>query len=871
MNAPPLALLLHLDTPLLLPDEARASWWERTGARLLRATARSGVRVGLALGGPVLDWLATRPPALSSLREVVAGDLVELVACPFYGPALGSIPANDGTDQILSHVTTARRLIDVRPRGCWLPRRTWDPEVPRLMSRADIDWTVVEDVAIAAHHVRPGVDPWGAWRTERGGHALTLLANDVGAAALRGAASPEDVDMYIRGRGTQGAEALVFAWSVHRDGEDPDAEVEWLVALIDALRSHDVKFPSELAQTLRGRVYLPSWAPEEVGTPWERQLLVSAQADRLHKRMLRVSRLLTRMGKRIRRHDPDAPDPDQILQARRYLHRAQCATHYESRGIRDAALRARAWHDLLRAESVAEAAAQLDRRLVSERVDLRTSGTKQVLLRTPGFAAVVDPWVGGGLTELAYVPAAVNLVDPVDATDGAERGAFLDHLSADDDTVQADGLPSHDYRVVAVERAKDAAVRTQLSRRAHLAGVAVDVHKAFSVRVEPRLDVVMEVHAAGPVGADGMLSIDIPLVLGSDSDDLEIVTAQEHMLFDELPAGTLLDDVALVGGGVEARLSFRPAVQLVLSPAPRGARLQVTWPVTVAPDTPARVRMKLEVAPPGVLATRVSSGPAAIEAAPGTEEITYESTEVIERSLYGTPTPARPRQSAQRPAGEGPGQVVAMRPPPAAPTIEPMPAPDLPEKSQPPEAPELQDPADAPSTPEPEAVPEQASPSAPEPAPAPEAEPEAVDAAPQSASDAEPAPDIAPPALPDDVPDPTDAPLPGVALRGDDDDDDDDSEDDDDELMRVLERGAAVGDTMVLQRNQAIEPPPVPAHAAHARTADAADPQRKGRSLVRPRKFKIHIPRPSLYQPPAAEGPTPPERDDAGVPEGGEE
>jgi hypothetical protein len=595
MTNPRVALLLHLDLPPMCADADRLGWWERTGARLLTAVLETDQKVGLALSGSVVDWLhGHRGKPLERLRSAVASGAVELVACPFYEPVLSSIPGSDGTDQILAHVTATRRLIDVRPRGCWLPQRVWDPEVPRLMKRADIDWTVVEDGAVAEHHVQQGIDPWGAWRTERGGHALGLLANDVGASAMRGASAPDELGLYLQGRASQGARDLCFAWSVRRSGHDVDADVDWLVGVLRTLEPARVVIPSQMAADLRGRVYLPSWAPPEVGCPWEHRLLRSAAADRLHKRMLRVSRLLTRLSKRIRRHDPDAPDPDRIVQARRYLHRAQGGCHFELDGVADAALRARAWHDLLRAEGLAEAAAHIDRRLVAESIDLRTAGYEQVMLRTPAGLAVVDPRVGGGLTELCHLPSARNVVDCDDGEGGAERAAFVERLEGE--------LPPGPHEVLAVERAADSAVRTVLARDGVLGGQPVRVHKAFSLRVEPRLDVVFEVHAE--VEAEGELIVEVPLVCGAEPEGLEVTLAGEQLLLEEADGPRQGSDALLTGGHVDACLSARRMVRWELTPSPLGATVQVWVRATVAPDRPFRLDLKLELGPPGSLAGR---------------------------------------------------------------------------------------------------------------------------------------------------------------------------------------------------------------------------------------------------------------------------
>lgn len=744
MTNPRVALLLHLDSPPLLPDEERSAWWARTGARLLQAVRDGGVKVGLSLSGPVVDWLhLQREPPLAELREAVATGSVELVATPFYDPVLCSVPGSDGTDQILAHVTATRRLIDVRPTGCWLPRRVWDPEIPRLMRRADIAWTVVEDAAIHAHHVQQGIDPWGAWRTERGGHAITLLANDVGAGALRGTASPEEFELYLMGRASQGAESLCFAWSVRREGRDIDREVDWLVAILGSLDSERVVIPSQLAAELRGRVYLPSWAPAEVGFPWEQRLLRSPQADRLHKRMLRVSRLLTRLGKRIRRHDPDAPDPDRILQARRYLHRAQGGVHYELEGIRQPELRARAWHDLLRAEALAEEAAQIDRRLVAERVDLRTAGHDQVMLRTPAALVVIDPAVSGGITELCHLSSSLNLVDPPDREGGEEGAAFVDRLA------EEGAAASQSYRVVSVERAADAAVRAVLTRTAQLAsGDAVTVHKAFSLRIEPRLDVVFEVHTDG-TAVESALDLQVPVVLATD-DPLDVVVPGERLLLEEAEPWRRTNDVVVVGGAVDVRWSFRTPVDVSLVASARGATLRVRWPVSAAPEAPARLRLKMEVGSPGSLVTRVSAQPVADdEEPPVTDEAPLPST--VEASEEG---------------GEA----------------------DVPE-GEPVEAPEV-------------------------------AAPELVDDEPLSGDDE------------DDEDDEARDPVPPAPLSG----------------LVPLSMEEALGDTIVLQRNQPIEAPMAP---AHVRDATPAPIPRRSRSLVRPQQTRSSFARPPLYFPEA--------------------
>ncbi len=608
------ALLLHLEPSAALGDDGIAAWWAETGTPLLGALAEGSLPLGLCLAGPLLGWLAeTRPDDHEVLTALVSRGQIELVTTPFHGPVVSAVPMDDFTDQVYSHLTLVRRLFEVRPRGAWLPRQVWDPIAPRVMGRADVRWVPVDDTAIAAHHPSPGVDPWGAYRTEREGHSLTLLANDGGAQALRGIASPDEVIVYLRGRHSQGAEDLMLSWEAVRRGHEPAEEMRWVLGVVRALMAPtsglSVAAPSHLADRIRGRVYLPSWAPEGVVVPWERRILEQPAADRLHKRMLRVSRLLTRLTKRVRRGDPDVPDPDQLLQARRYLHRAQGAAHYERPGIRDPELRHRGWRDLLRAEDVAERAAGTWRRLAAERVDLSTGGAEQVYLRTSSWVAVIDPDTGAGLTELGFLPGAMNVIDACDVAEPGEAasgevrcyGAFGETFLAPGQSI-IDAVPdAAPYEVQTVERSGDRSVRAMMSRAVEVDtddGVRMGrVHKGFDVRVDDRFDVAIEVHATGPEGAPlrSRFAVRVPLVVGTPFDDITVrVDDKVRAIGSTSLEAVDVRYVELEGSTLIVRLSVKDRARIWIVPQPLGAMVWAEWPLEVFTSAPKRLRLRLE-------------------------------------------------------------------------------------------------------------------------------------------------------------------------------------------------------------------------------------------------------------------------------------
>jgi len=604
------AMLLHLEPPPSLDDEGLATWWTIVGAPLVATLVEVQMEVGLCLAGPLLGWLAdTRPAEHESLAALVSSQKVELVTTPFHGPVVSAIPMDDFTDQVFSHLTLVRRIFEVRPQGAWLPRQVWDPIAPRVMGRADVRWVPVDDTAIAVNHPVPGVDPWGAFRTEREGHVLTLLANDGGAQALRGAASPDEVLTYLRGRHVQGARDVVLSWPVVRGGEDPAAEVRWLMGVLRALGPSDlaVVAPSTIADAVRSRVYLPSWAPAGVVVPWDRRILEHGAADRLHKRMLRVSRLLTRLTKRVRRGDPDAPDPDQLLQARRYLHRAQAAAHYESPGVDDPALRHRGWRDLLRAEDVAERAAGTWQRLAAEHIDLTTGGTDHIYLRTPSWVAVVDPGSDAGCIELGFLPGAMNLLEPSDAVGDGERspplarGAFVEGFLPPGESLPVLEAGPGRFDVHALERSGDRSVRAMLSREVEVEtedGVRqVRVHKGYDVRNDDRLDVALEIHAVGPDGAPmrARFAVQVPFVVGTPFEDITVrIDDKIRAIGSEPVQATEVRHVELAGDSVVVRLSVKDRARVWVVPSPLGATVWADWPLEVLTTAPKRLRMRIE-------------------------------------------------------------------------------------------------------------------------------------------------------------------------------------------------------------------------------------------------------------------------------------
>lgn len=409
-----LVLLVHLHLPAGGSAEDCEQAWVRCFEPMLGAIHHTpGVRVGLVLSGDLIPDLQERhPEGLEWLRALVARGQVELIGTALYAPVLSSVPEADAVGQFEAHAALVRKVLGARTSGAWLPHGIWDPALPRVLGAAEVGWVAVPDRHLEAVGLPRG-EVSGVFRTEREGQVVAVLPVDSRVAEVAAEVPVKRILAHLRGRMTKGHGLVALALAGERfglhPGSNPRRDQTWFATLLAALaRTAGVStvLPSEavaLGQPA-GNVYLPTVAPPGSEVPWERHLVRYDAANRLHKRVLRVSRLVARLGRRVAEGGAEAPDPAVLLQARRYLFRAQASEpywHAEHAGVYDPGVRALAWKDALRAEDTALRALGSATRVVVERVDVDGDGVDEVVLRSRDLTLVVDPARAGGIVELS--------------------------------------------------------------------------------------------------------------------------------------------------------------------------------------------------------------------------------------------------------------------------------------------------------------------------------------------------------------------------------------------------------------------------------------------------------------------------------------
>jgi 4-alpha-glucanotransferase len=452
-----LVLLIHAHQPIGNFDDVMERTYERSYLPFVECVARHPrIRVGLHYSGSLLEWLVEKHPEyIQRIGALAARGQVEIVGGGFYEPILIAIPHEDRIEQIRRLSAFVTDHFGKRPTGAWLAERVWEPQLPEVLADAEVEYTVVDD----SHFLTAGreiPELFGYYIAEECGKTVKVIPGLQELRYLLPFGSVEDSVAFLRrsasdhpgGMACMGDDMEKFGGWPHtwehcfRDGwlerffSAVEANHEWLevVPPCEALASH----------APLGRVYLPTasytemmeWVlptsvrlrfhallEEFAGRPEVRRFLRGgfwrgffskyAEANLLHKKMLRVSSKLRRDGgKRPRK---GATGALRRAKAVTHLLRSQCNDAYWHGifgGLYAPHLRTELWRELVRAETIADGLRYGAKPYQAvTRLDFDADGKEEIEITSPKFAAVVRPSDGGTLEILDFRPSAVTLIN----------------------------------------------------------------------------------------------------------------------------------------------------------------------------------------------------------------------------------------------------------------------------------------------------------------------------------------------------------------------------------------------------------------------------------------------------------------------------
>lgn len=479
MSAPlPFCFVLHLHQPVGNFDHVFRDHADDVYAPFLSFLEERDLwPIGLHVSGPLLEWMEAHDRALHDrIGRHAADGRIELLSAGWYEPVLASLPRVDRAEQLGWMREELRTRFGVDSRGSWLTERAWQPDLAGDLADAGIEYVLVDD-HLARRAGAAEEDLARPLRTEADGRTLDLLCIDERLRYLIPFRPAEAIEEDLRARHERGAPMALFGDDGEKFGGWPRTrewlyEGGWLEAFgdrMDALRRDGVVrwlSPGEAHARVDGAgpVYLPSgsypemeeWAP---GGHWNGFLTRYAEANRMHKRMLALSRLTRERG------DPPA--------ARRAVARAQCNDAYWHGvfgGLYMKHLREGVRRQLLRAE----AQLRKDTGFGCTRSDVDGDGHEEWWVHGPAVSA----WVraDGSVSDLLWLEAGVDVLDVLTRYREQYHEEALRRGPAEDAGERSDAPSIHEIEETAtLDRLPPVDRETRVLVRDRVLGVDVDL------------------------------------------------------------------------------------------------------------------------------------------------------------------------------------------------------------------------------------------------------------------------------------------------------------------------------------------------------------------------------------------------------------
>ena len=396
---------------------------------LTELAAHPSFRFALHFSGPLWEHMAaSERDCWELVRRMSAIGQVELLGGGFYEPVLSLIPEEDRGGQIRMMSDFLGDNFGQRPRGLWLAERVWEPDLPRTLAAAGIEYTLLDEEHFHYAGVR---DLAASYVTESEGRRLRVFPIDKTLRYYIPFRSLGEIDAYFASIREAGGTAILGD-----DGEKfglwPGThkwvyDEGWLRKFLAFIEEKDIRtltFSEYLdSHPPAGRVYLPPASYEEM-TEWALEpadqeayraakaaagpegrrflragffrdfCLKYPEADQLHKRMILVSRALSSAGVEG--------------QPLRDLYKGQCNDPYWHGvfgGLYLPHLREAAYRHLLQAERAVPDPEGW------QALDYDCDGREELLYRDRTFGLLAKPDRGGAIVEIDHRPRSRNVTN----------------------------------------------------------------------------------------------------------------------------------------------------------------------------------------------------------------------------------------------------------------------------------------------------------------------------------------------------------------------------------------------------------------------------------------------------------------------------
>jgi len=413
------------------------------------------IHITLHITGPIWDWLDNNHPEFYDLvRHFVDNGQIELMGGAFYEPLICAIPEEDAFNQILYMQNFFNERFGSKPRGMWIAERVWEPYFPKILAKAGIEYTALDDT----HFLSAGLEPndlFGYYLTEHEGHIVKVFPIlEKLRYTIPFRPIVETIDYLKEKSNLHKSACAVF----HDDGEKfgiwPGTyhsvyEEKWLYNFFESVTKEKewlkaITYSEYIDKNPpTGRVYLPCASYHEMmewvlptksqkeylkikknfqsdtelwektsryfrGGFWRGFLSKYEESNNMQKRMLRTSRRL---------NDLINKDGENILlkKAQRKLFQGQCNCAYWHGvfgGLYLNHLRTAVYSNLIESDKLIDEYLNISSNSHSiTTTDFNCDGKKEIIFETPVANFYFSPEDGGTLFELDYKPKSFNCMN----------------------------------------------------------------------------------------------------------------------------------------------------------------------------------------------------------------------------------------------------------------------------------------------------------------------------------------------------------------------------------------------------------------------------------------------------------------------------
>jgi hypothetical protein len=532
---------IHCHHPLGSPEQSFESAYNENYLPLIETLARHPrAKFAAYFSGTLYDWFVEKHPEfIDFLDKLARRGQIEMLSGGFYDPILTIIPDEDKLGQIEMANQFIKEKFGRAPHGMWLTESVWEPALPRIFSRAEIEFVLLdEDLFIQA-----GINTlnlYGYHLTDDEGEMVKVFPVNRTLRDYIFSKTPEEVLEYLRLIHAQNQNAaVVFMEDAAKFGTQEN--IHYLEDLLSRLMKSDwIKFNSFASYLDEyppiGQIYIPCGSHFEM-MQWSRAassdeekqkgyfknfFIKYPEANNLHKKMLYVSNKLRSMNKGKTLINGHLPKKE-LVKARKELYKAQnnaAYWHGESGGIHLGHLRQATYSHLISSEMELEKFKRGDNSFVELAVtDFDKDGQDEVILSNKFLNCCFSPRRGGSLFELDYKPKPFNLINTFARrrekyhednfiSDRYPRFCLIDHFLRDDadlekfsasNYVEDAGFCDGQYSFIPKRSGLEAGIR--LSRQALVQGKLVKVEKYVSLLANQSLFVI-EYEVANLSGQD---------------------------------------------------------------------------------------------------------------------------------------------------------------------------------------------------------------------------------------------------------------------------------------------------------------------------------------------------------------------------------